>query len=504
VESARADLARARAANLAGRYQDGLAISRKLVDDKALTQPRLLAEARFELARLLFGAGQIKDAQAAMVLAMAQAARAGDAELETRAASEMVTLLGFEQKIEEAQHWATLAEGQIEHLGNDLRLRADLASNRGMMLTLAQKADEAVPYLQQAVALLEKRVDARDLTMARLLDRLGEALFRASRYAESASAGERAVVIFRERLGPEHPETATAIFDLANPIEALGRRHEALALEEQALAIRERNLGPDHREVGLSLSNLAASELLLGKCKEAASALARSEAIHQRIYGAEHPEMIAVYVFKAQLLGCSRHFDEALQLIRHAEQLVDKHMGADNIVASYAKVIEANLLEADERYDDAYTAYDRAVQLMSKSAPNHTDLAGMLDGKGRMLGRRGRLAEAEALHRRALAIDETIGPAVPDLIPTLMALSEVERAQKRVPEAVDFAERAWKIAEKAEIAPLLLAEARLTLARALAAAGKTARAQPLLDQARAEILASPYASPDLVRRARAD
>jgi serine/threonine-protein kinase len=503
VDAARADLARARAANLAGRYQDGLPIARKIVDDKELTQARLVAEARFELARLLFGAGQVKDAEGAMVLAMAQAARAGDGELEARAASEMVSLLSYEEKIEEAQHWATLAEGQIEHLGKDLRLRADLASNRGVMLTQAQKADEAVPYLEEAVALLEKRVDPRDPAMARLLDRLATALFSASRYAEAVKAGERAVVIYRERLGPDHPDTATAMFDLATPIEFLGRRHEALALEQQALAIRERNLGPDHREVGYSYNNLAALLFGLGKCKEGAAAVARAEAIEQRLYGPDHPEAIVVYGIKAQLLGCLGHYDEALVAIRHSVQLAEKHLGADNPDASFGKVIEGALLEGDQRYDEAYTAYDRAIEILSKSAPNHTDLAEMLDGKGRMLQRRGRLAEAEALHQRALAIDESIGPEVPNLIPTLMALAEVARAQKRSTDAVAFAERALKIAEKADIAPLLLAEARLTLARALEAAGTKSRAQSLLAQARAEIFASPYASPDILRRARA-
>jgi serine/threonine-protein kinase len=501
VDAARADLARARAANLAGRYQDGLPIARKIVDDKELTQARLIAEARFELARLLFNAGQVRDAQGAMVQAMAQAARAGDGELEARAASEMVALLGFEQKVEEAEHWATLAQGQIEHLGNDLGLRADLASNRGMLLTQAQKAEEAIPHLQEAVTLLEKRVDPHDLAMGTLLERLGIALFFASRYAEAATVGERAVAILRERLGPEHPLTATAMFDLANPIEVLGRRHEGRLLEEQALAIRERNLGPNHREVALSYNNLASSNFTLGMCKEGAAAQARGEAITQRIYGTDHPEMVVAYGIKAQLLGCLGHYDEALVAIRRAEQLVDKYMGANNPFASFAKVIEGALLEADQRYDEAYTAYDRAIEILSKSAPNRSDLSAMLDGKGRMLQRRGRLAEAEALHQRALAIDEKIGPEVPDLIPTLMALGEVARAQKRNTDAVAFAERALKIAEKADIAPLLLAEARLTLARALEAAGTKGRAQPLLAQARGEIVASPYASPDLLRRA---
>jgi tetratricopeptide (TPR) repeat protein/tRNA A-37 threonylcarbamoyl transferase component Bud32 len=505
MEAARTLLSQARASEQTGRFKDGLDPARKVIDEaRAMKAPLLEAEALFELGELYRGAGQANDAEASTTQALEGATRVGHKELQVRAETSLVGSLGFRQKTEEALLWSRVTLAEIEHMGNDSLLRANLLAARGWALVYANRAREATPFLEEAVALLTKRLGDNAPAVAKTMTRLGGAYFRSSSYQESARWREKALAISRETLGPEHPDTANAMYNLASTINALGRRHEALALMQQSIAIREKVLGLEHREVSLGLQNLASVQLNLGQCREMEASIERARAIYEKLYAPDHPEMVMIPAFHSMALTCLGRNDEAIAEAHRSVELAEKLMGAENVTVAYSTAMEAFALERAERYDEALAKVNRAIAMLSKAEPDHSDLAGFYDCKGRILRRRGRLDEALAMHRQALALTEkAFGEGHPDLDPSLIGIGRVLLDQGKPAEARANLERAVKIAEGGELDPLLLAEARLELGRALAAEGREpARGAELRDSARRAITASPYAASELRQRAR--
>lgn len=101
--------------------------------------------------------------------------------------------------------------------------------------------------------------------------------------------------------------------------------------------------------------------------------------------------------------------------------------------------------------------------------------AGRRSGRWRQDVARVRLAtgayeEAEALYRRALAIDEKQGSEAPEVAYSLLGLAKVALARGRPADAVPLADRAVAILAGRQVAAHKLALGRLALAQALWAA----------------------------------
>jgi tetratricopeptide (TPR) repeat protein len=82
-------------------------------------------------------------------------------------------------------------------------------------------------------------------------------LYRAGRYAEAIPLVQQALAIYEKALGPDHPDVATAVNNLALLYDKQDRTAEAEPLYKRALAIDEKALGPDHPNVVTVLNSLA-------------------------------------------------------------------------------------------------------------------------------------------------------------------------------------------------------------------------------------------------------
>ena len=93
--------------------------------------------------------------------------------------------------------------------------------------------------------------------------------------------------------------------------------------------------------------------------------------------------------------------------------------------------------------------------------------------------------EAEALHKKALAIREkALGPDHPYVAESLVELASTCEKQNRLAEALPLVERAREIFGKGNVAPIWHAQAAFVLARVRWALGKDrARASSLAQEA---------------------
>ena len=82
-------------------------------------------------------------------------------------------------------------------------------------------------------------------------------LYSMGRYEEARPYLERALAIIEKQLGPDHPTTALSLKNLGELLSSMGRYEGARLYYERALAINEKQLGTDHPHTKRVRENLA-------------------------------------------------------------------------------------------------------------------------------------------------------------------------------------------------------------------------------------------------------
>ena len=109
---------------------------------------------------------------------------------------------------------------------------------------------------------------------------------------------------------------------------------------------------------------------------------------------------------------------------------------------------------AADRIAEARALHERALALFERTlGPDHPEVAGSLTSYGDFLRRYGTLGEAESAHLRALGIcEKALGEGHPDVAASLFALADVKAEEGKLREARDLFRRALAIQEKARTA----------------------------------------------------
>ena len=82
-------------------------------------------------------------------------------------------------------------------------------------------------------------------------------LYAEGRYQEALPFAEKALGLVEREFGPDHPNTAAFLSNLAEVLQVQGRYAEAKPLCVRALEIWEKVPGPDHRNTATDLTDLA-------------------------------------------------------------------------------------------------------------------------------------------------------------------------------------------------------------------------------------------------------
>jgi CHAT domain-containing protein len=151
------------------------------------------------------------------------------------------------------------------------------------------KSQDAVPLVEQELALREKALGPMHPDVATSLNNLAE-LYQAQRaYNKAEPLYVRALDIREKVLGPMHPDVAQSLNNLAVLYRAQGAYGKAEPLLVRAIDIREKVLGPMHPEVAQSLNNLAVLYRAQGAYGKAEPLLVRAIDIREKALGPMHP-----------------------------------------------------------------------------------------------------------------------------------------------------------------------------------------------------------------------
>jgi tetratricopeptide (TPR) repeat protein len=333
-----------------------------------------------------------------------------------------------------------------------------------------------------------------ELTRARLLERLGEGMYRLhplvrqfirlqSRDQEELVArwrGQLAAVVAhvcRERIPQtltraqvealepllphirqvaEHGAGDLSEEDLLGPCTGLARvaEHqgdfeEAHRWCEKGRAESEERLGPEHPGTAIALNNLVGLLKATNRLSEAEPLMRRVVEIIEISYGPEHPIVATSLNNLAQLLQGTNRLAEAEPLMRRALAIDEGSYGPEHPEVATNLNNLAQLLHATNRLSEAEPLMRRALAIDKASyGPEHPMVAIRLNNLATLLQATNRLSEAEPLMRRALAIDEAShGPDHADVARDLNNLATLLQATNRLPEAEPLMRRVVEIIE---------------------------------------------------------
>lgn len=165
-------------------------------------------------------------------------------------------------------NWAT-SQSTVEAVA-DCALRLVTAVHR------AGDYDSALSMGNDAVELLKPRLGQDNVSLLRLRQRVGRALFRLGRFEESKALFRQVLDDCEATLGPEAPDTLAACRQLASPLVVLGQRPDGVALFRRAAEGCAQALGPVHPltlraragilEVSTQLTDVEAGADLVADC----------------------------------------------------------------------------------------------------------------------------------------------------------------------------------------------------------------------------------------------
>ncbi len=365
-DGAHAAIARATAAQLAGKHEQGLAAADEaLVAARTIEHDALAAEAGLVRARLLEGAGRWPESADALREAEYRARAAGDDRLAAAAEVEAVFVIGYRlARLEEGRWWAAHARGAVEHT-TDLGLAARLDNHLGVVLHAAGELEAALEHLTRALATRERV------------------------------------------LGHEHTDVAESHYNVAIALRGAGRLEEARAEHEHALGIRERLLGPDHPQVAESRSAIAVVDFAAGRHDAAVVGWTEAERIQRAAYGPGHPKLARTLNNLASAAFERDDFAAAERYTREALAIVEPTAARGELFLS---LLRHNLGKVSLQRGDVETAVDlsrrAAEDRLAALGPEHPDVALSFAQLGHAELAKGELGPARAALERAIPVLE--------------------------------------------------------------------------------------------------
>ncbi|HYV47710.1 MAG TPA: serine/threonine-protein kinase [Myxococcaceae bacterium] len=425
--------AKVRALLAAGQVKAGLALAEPLARDAARGESRAsLAEALELLGALRKAQGDAKGAEEALFRAVTAAQSAGDEIGGARVMAQLASVVGKGERAAEGRRWVELALAVVERDGPAPDLEAQILDAKAWIDYDERKIDAAIATAAQAVDLREKALPADHPDVARAYLTWGTMLNGSGHPARAEEAYRKALPVLQRALGPEHPQIASALHGIGTMCKHQGRYREALEWLQKAYGMRSRVLGPESPEVAATLNNIGTAEMGLGLYRDALEHEMKALVIIERSLGPDHANV-------------------AITL--------------NNVAAARARLGEGAAAEGLMR---------RAMEIAVKRyGPEHDLVSTCWLNLGLAQQAEGQLpAAVESLQKSADLLEQKLGRDHPAMFVPLQALGGAELRAMRPQDAVETLRRALAVVEK-EAGAAKLAEARMDLAKALRATGKT-------------------------------
>ncbi|EPX60673.1 hypothetical protein D187_001322 [Cystobacter fuscus DSM 2262] len=328
-------------------------------------------------------------------------------------------------------------------------LQAEVLELRG---ALEEKAGDVVASessLRQAVWAAE--AGRHDEVIASASARLVRSAMLQAHFDQGREWAEHSRAVL-ERMGGDARIEAFVTNALGAILMREDKTADALENFRQVVALRQKVYSTEHPEVAAAYNNLGAAFTKAGRFPEAREALSHAQQLYSKTLGPHHLETgnalhnLGILAQKtADEEAAVGYFQGALEAreVGSQRETLDVAMTHATLGASYCHLRDhARCLSANER------ALDIRRKILG---PEHTDVATSLVDVAGALHALGRLDEALEYYQRALRIAEAAEEPVPyQLINPLSGIGEVLLTQGKRAESLSYLQRALALAEKNE------------------------------------------------------
>lgn len=266
--------------------------------------------------------------------------------------------------------------------------------------------EQALPLLEEALALQRRLPEEYELDVAQALNDLAMVHRGVGRYAEAEVLFRESLTLRRGFWGGLHPKISGSLHNLALVLQEQGRFDAALELLQEALEMDRAYYGTDrHRDVTYDLNSLGELYLEMGRLPEALDLVRKSLELRLDLYDDGHVLVADSRHHVAQVLLELGRFDDASAELRAAMEVHrriygERHvwLARDLALACRLAVLQEVPEAAERRCLDADASLRQTLGAQHRLTLSHQAVLGDLD---RRLGR-----EQEALSRLTDALSK--------------------------------------------------------------------------------------------------
>ncbi|XHF30578.1 serine/threonine-protein kinase [Corallococcus exercitus] len=412
------------------------------------------------------------------------------------------------QRPEQAKAHADEARALLARSGGNPELESQLLVYEGNSLEQQSRSSDALPLIQQGLA-LQERLHGRDSPrLARALLTMASTQRSMGRAEEALATVQRARDILEAAYGPDHPKVAITLNNMGGTLVELRRYQEGQEAFLEVLRRYERIYGPDHqplRYVAGLRGNLSAAAYRMGRYDEAERHMHEARAIYNQLFPKGSVFRIRTGTNLSQILMNQSRIADAQVLLQQMEEEAVAGRAAgrkDPIFAAPARC-QAEAWMRLGQTERAVAEAKRAVAIV-RELEGETELGEALRVLTVALTRAKQLNEARDAAREYLALHHKLaGEEARPPMEVEEMMAELALARGEVEEARHWAERSLEAWSQTAAPPLEMANIRFILARALRRAHREPeRARALATAARDAVL--PTAEPRLLKLSELD
>jgi tetratricopeptide (TPR) repeat protein len=315
----------------------------------------------------------------------------------------------------------------------------------------AGRYPEGLVLAQKLEVLVRRQQGTDNMNFAGVLHNEGMFLNNVGRYQEAVDKLNAALAIKLRNNDPASTLRSSNILTAA--LAMLDRRADASVVAERALAIGTQAFGPEDPRLSSTLAVLGGLARDQESYGEAERYFERALTGLQRLPNAPPFEVATAMDDLGDLYGLEGRFDDGERLLKQGLKLLEPVYGASVQTApNYDKILNdmGNLYKDAGRLPEAEAALRRALASgRARSGEDHPNVAASMGNLAVVLEHESRFAEAEDIYKRTLAVDEKIfGSNHPATAIGLNNLANVYFDQGRTQEAAGLQQRVLAIYER--------------------------------------------------------
>ncbi len=373
-----------------------------------------------------------------------------EAEIRNAVGQTFLFLGDYAKAIEQQQRVIALANANLEP--NDAA-RLDYLNNLAVAYRNAERLDEALPLLEEALQRRKASVGPDHPSTVEAMNNLGVCHWRAGRVQEALALFQEALQKYKARVGPDHPNTLKCMQNLAAAYEQAGRPQEAIPLFEEALQNTKAKLGPNHPDTLLYMNNLAGAYQSAGRLAESLQLYEEALQKEKGSLGPDHPDTLQTMINLSLAYHAAGRMPEALPLVEEVAQKSKVRFGPDDPATLRAMANLAGAYSHAGRHAESELLLRQVLSSQRKSGATNTMdlifLAGTLQKLGKCLLVLNKPLEAETLYREAFEVsrklwggdNSKVAPTVLSLIDLLAREKKYDDAEKLFAELLDKGQR---------------------------------------------------------------